>query len=154
MSMALPARKSLEDGLDCLPMPSADGEEFFEDMTEEAKLKKRLSCGFKPKYVPVADQYISEKTESDITSLDSDEEECHLISTNDVKDMHFKCHNEHASDYRQQKIDEYLSFKMKNYIPSGINSLDVKILTDIHLFLYHRLPSPEALATIKKPSLA
>ena len=157
MSMQYNPSKSLEhDELlvpEAVSRPPLGDEEFFQPkLTEEAK--KRMSGRFKPKYAPVVPETESERTESEVTSLDSDEEGCHLISTNDVKDMNFRCHREHTSDYRQQKVEEYLTFKMLNAIPIGVKALEVEVLTNLHLFLYHRLPSLEALATIKKSSLA
>ena len=100
-------------------------------------------------YTPLLLPPESEKSESDVTSLDPDEEGCVLVAEHDGKDMNFRCHREHKSDYRQNKIDDYLSYHCLNAIPIGVKTLDVEVLTNIHLYLYHRLPSPEALKVLK-----
>ena len=125
-------------------------EEFFGKNKGEGD-KHDTGGAFKPVYTPIVPVPESEKSESSITSLDSDEENCGLVSSNDVKDMNFACHREYKSDYRQNKIDDYLSFNHLNSIPIGVKSLDVEVLTNLHLYLYHRLPDPDSLqASINK----
>ena len=42
-------------------------------------------------------------------------------------------------------MQEYLALHQINAIPVGVNNLEVEFLTNLHLYLYHRLPTEAAL---------
>ena len=74
---------------------------------------------FQPKYAPTVVEESSEESAGSVTSLDSDEENC-VLMTNSGRDINFKCQQEEISDYRQNIIEKYLYDHQIPGIPKGV----------------------------------
>ena len=85
----------------------------------------------------------------DVKELDSDEERCDLVDDKNGHDRHFFCQKQIIAELRQRHIDDYLHRHSLRQIPQGINTKSIDILLNLHLYLYHRLPSKHKLAELK-----
>ena len=81
---------------------------------------------------------------------DSDEERCDLVDSKNQQDRHFFCQQNVVAELRQRIIDEYLQTHSLQQIPQGIGTNKVDVLLNLHLYLYHRLPSAENMEELKR----
>ena len=94
---------------------------------DDDKLVDKQACKVSLPFTKIVEGDASEDMGSDSNALDSDEENCELVN-NDNKDLNFECQQQSISDYRQNKLEDYMQFHGLPGIPVGLTTTDPVVL--------------------------